>query len=179
MTTDAPIPKPSPASARQPSLRGFALRLLATVFVAELAVMLVLPSLVPADAPAALAGFVDALLLSAAVALVSLPLARSTERRSEAAEQELRRRTEEAEHAHRELEIYRRAIEHHALVAITDETGRVLQANAQLCEALGRPREHVLGSEGLVLGSGLHPREFWNSLEARIRANEVWQAEVK
>jgi two-component system sensor histidine kinase/response regulator len=153
--------------------------MLATVFVAELAVMLVLPSIVPAEAPAAVVGLVDAVLLSSAVALVSLPLARSLRRRSEAAEQALRRRTEEAERARRELEIYRRAIEHHALVAITDESGRVLQANSQLCEALGQPREQVLGSEGLVLGSGLHPREFWDGMEARIRAGETWQAEVR
>ncbi|NUP94734.1 MAG: PAS domain S-box protein [Planctomycetaceae bacterium] len=155
------------------------LQLLATVFVAELVVMLVLPSVLPAEAPPALAGLVDALLLSGAVALVSLPLANAANRCAKVVEQELRQRTEESEHARRELEIYRRAIEHHALVAITDEAGRVLQANAKLCEALGLPRERVLGSEGLVLGCGLHPREFWDAMEARIRANEVWQAEIK
>ncbi|MCY3003793.1 MAG: ATP-binding protein [Planctomycetota bacterium] len=173
-TSKATSGSPSPGS-----LRGFALRVLATVFVAELAVMFVLPSIVPPDAHPAVEGLVDALLLSAAVAMVSLPLARSLQRRSEAAESELRRRTEEAERARLELEIYRRAIEHHALVAITDESGRVLQANAQLCEALGKPRESVLGTEGLVLGSGLHPREFWDGMEARIRAGETWQAEVR
>ncbi len=179
MSASSPLPDPTSAPARRHSSARLVLQLLATVFVAELVVMLVLPSVLPAEAPPALAGLVDALLLSGAVALVSLPLANAANRCAKVVEQELRQRTEESEHARRELEIYRRAIEHHALVAITDEAGRVLQANAKLCEALGLPRERVLGSEGLVLGCGLHPREFWDAMEARIRANEVWQAEIK
>lgn len=83
-------------------------------------------------------------------------------------EMEVDRRTQQlheakvlAETALREAEALRRTIDQHAIVSVTDPSGRIIEVNDALCRISGYSREELLGQDHRIINSGHHPKAFW------------------
>jgi PAS domain S-box-containing protein len=72
----------------------------------------------------------------------------------------------------------REALDSHALVAITNQAGLIIQANDRLCETSGYTRGELLGNTHKLLDSGMHDEMFFNQLKATVRSGRMWHGEI-
>ena len=75
---------------------------------------------------------------------------------------------------HKLLGWLRRAVDEHAILAITDAQGVIVYANDMFCHVSGYAREELLGQTHRVVKSGLHPAEFFADMWRTINAGRVW-----
>ena len=70
------------------------------------------------------------------------------------------------------------ALDHHAIVSITDINGRISAVNDKLCEISGYSREEILGQNHRMFKSGQHPDTFYKDMWTTITHGKVWQGVV-
>ncbi|MCB2255289.1 EAL domain-containing protein [Pseudomonas chlororaphis] len=75
-------------------------------------------------------------------------------------------------------EKYRRAVDAAAIFSETDLSGRITYVNDQFCSISGYSREELLGANHRILGSGLHPPEFFSTMWRTIALGQVWKGEI-
>ncbi len=63
-------------------------------------------------------------------------------------------------------------------VFITDRAGRILWVNSAFSRLSGYPESEVIGNTPRVLKSGLHPKEYYESLWATILSGKPFRSEV-
>lgn len=96
-------------------------------------------------------------------------------KRAEAATDEARTR---AERALSELRAYQAALDKHAIVAVTDPSGTIKQANDRFCQISQYSREELIGQTHRIVNSGIHPRQFWADMWRSVANGRSWRAEV-
>lgn len=92
-------------------------------------------------------------------------------RRTTEAQTELRR-------AQRELLAYNMALDHHAIVAVTDLSGRMTYVNDLFCRTSQYAREELIGQRHSIVNSGHHPRRFFVELWKTIVRGDSWHGEI-
>jgi len=91
-----------------------------------------------------------------------------------------RKRSEEAfQKTLQELAFQKFAVDRAAIVAITDDRGRITYINEKFCEISQYSKEELIGQTHLLVKSDYHPPAFFKELWSTISSGKVWQGEMK
>ncbi|WP_374673851.1 diguanylate cyclase domain-containing protein [Ideonella sp.] len=80
--------------------------------------------------------------------------------------------------AHRRLADLEKAINEHAVVAITDVHGTIVHANDHFCSLSGYRRDELVGQNHRIVRSGHHDTAFWREMWRTVAQGGIWKGEV-
>ena len=78
----------------------------------------------------------------------------------------------------RESEALRATVDQHAVVSVSNASGRIIDVNEGLCRLTGYSRDELVGADHRILSSGRHPRGFWATMWSTVSSGAAWRAEV-
>ncbi len=70
------------------------------------------------------------------------------------------------------------SINQHAIVAITDVSGRVSYVNDMFCKLSGYDKEELIGQDHRIINSGFHDTMFFKKLWKTIASGKTWHGAI-
>jgi PAS domain S-box-containing protein len=92
---------------------------------------------------------------------------------------ELRKSNQGTQKQLQEVDIYKKALDTHALVSRTDAQGKIIYVNEKFCEVTKFSRSEILGRDYSFINSGHHDKEFFKKLWECIQGGDVWRGEIR
>lgn len=77
------------------------------------------------------------------------------------------------------LDFYKKAIDRHAIVSVTDTKGNILYVNNKFCEKYQYRCDELVGRDHRPINSGFHDRTFMKAIWDNIKQGKVWKGEIK
>ena len=78
-----------------------------------------------------------------------------------------------------QLADFKRALDHAAIVATTDVSGRITYVNDKFVEISGYSREELIGQDHRIINSAYHSQDFIRDLWRTIANGHVWHGELR
>ena len=70
------------------------------------------------------------------------------------------------------------ALDHHAIVSVTDALGTITDVNERFCLISGYTREELIGSNHRILKSGEHAEPFYRTMWRALHRGQVWHGVI-
>ncbi|MCW6052149.1 PAS domain S-box protein [Lyngbya sp. CCAP 1446/10] len=77
-----------------------------------------------------------------------------------------------------ELSAFKLALDHSAIVAITDAQGVINYANDRFCDISGYSRDELIGQTHRIVNSGYHLPAFFQELWRTTSSGQIWRGEI-
>ncbi len=81
--------------------------------------------------------------------------------------------------SYKELADIKYALDHAAIVAITDQKGIIQYVNDKFCEISKYSKEEVIGQSHRIISSGYHAKEFIRNQWQTVANGKIWRGEYK
>jgi PAS domain S-box-containing protein len=118
-------------------------------------------------------------LISTAVVWASAALVIAYVRIVEGWTKQITAANEALESSLRRLKDIEHALDQSAIVAATDQTGKITYVNDKFCEISKYSRDELLGQDHRIINSGYHAKDYIRELWRTIAHGQVWRGELR
>lgn len=79
----------------------------------------------------------------------------------------------------KDVRMTERAINEHAIIAITDPCGKIQYVNQKFCAVSKYSAGELIGKDHRIINSGYHTLDFFRYLWSTITKGEIWKGEIR